>query len=58
MSGNEITLDPDNTTQVFMPLEEGVKKKTVCRNCWGMKVIELVGGDTKDCRGCGGKGFE
>lgn len=30
---------------------------TMCRNCWGMKVIELPNGDTKSCPACNGKGF-
>lgn len=29
----------------------------VCRNCWGMKVIELPNGDTTPCPACKGQGI-
>lgn len=33
-------------------------ERKVCRNCWGMKVIELgASGDTKACPACKGEGF-
>jgi len=32
-------------------------KKTMCRICWGMKVVELPNGDTKECVACKGQGM-
>jgi len=29
---------------------------SVCRRCYGMGVIELPNGDTKECDNCKGKG--
>ena len=34
-----------------------VFNKIMCRNCWGMKVLELPNGDTKTCPACNGKGL-
>ena len=34
-----------------------VFNKVMCKNCWGMKVIELQNGNTIECPACKGKGF-
>lgn len=32
-------------------------EKKMCKNCWGMKVLELANGDTIECPACKGKGY-
>lgn len=34
-----------------------ISKLSSCNRCYGMGVIELPSGDTKECHICNGKGF-